>query len=183
MKNGDLYIDVREKSTMAQGNSDLWKQAYRNQFGTDPDQDRAQNAEDVENWRINWQGGYDAGEDWAKNMLQSQGGGQAMAGGGQSEGQMGGGQMSGGGTQQAANPMRTFDDMSRQNARIREQYDTWREQRASQGQDAADWDAFRDHLRSQGAPDPGGRPPDDFVGDDFKQQHPEWVQRYGNRVA
>ena len=154
---------------MAKGN-DQWKQAYRNQYGTDPDQDKAEHAEDVENWRINWQGGFDAGEDWAKNLVQPQGGGPAMGGGGETP-------------WAAANPMRTFDDMSRQNARIREQYDTWRDQRASQGQDATDWDAFREHLRSQGSPDPGGRPPDDFVGEDWKQQNPDWVARYSNRAA
>ena len=29
-----------------------------------------------------------------------------------------------------------------------------------------------------GAPDPGMRPPDDFVGEDFKAQNPEWTQRW-----
>jgi hypothetical protein len=154
---------------MAQGNSELWKQAYRSQFGTDPDQDMAEHRDDVEAWRINWQGGYDAGEEWAKNMLGPQAGGA--------------GQSSGGAPQAAANPMRTFADMSQQNARIREQYDAWRDERARQGQDATDWDAFRNHVTGQGSPDPGARPPDDFVGEDFKQQNPEWVQRYGNRVA
>jgi hypothetical protein len=162
---------------MAQGNSDLWKQAYRNQFGTDPDQDMAEHGQDVENWRASWQGGYDAGEDWAKDLLQSQGGGQAMAGD-----QSDGGAQSGGGAQQA-NQMRTFDDMSGQNARIRDQYDSWRNEVASRGQDATDWDAFREYLRSQGSPDPGGRPPDDFVGEDFKAQNPDWVARYMNRAA
>jgi hypothetical protein len=165
---------------MAQGRDDLWKQAYRAQFGTDADQDMAEHKDDVEAWRINWQSGYDAGEDWAKNMLQ--GSGQAMSGGQGMGGSqaLAGGQM---GSPQAPSLMRTFDDMSQVNARIREQYDAWRDQRASQGLDATDWDAFRNHLISQGSPDPGGRPPDDFVGEDYKQQHPEWMQRYGNRVA
>jgi hypothetical protein len=44
---------------------DLWKQAYQNQFGSDPDDDMAENASDVEAWRASWQGGYDAGEEWA----------------------------------------------------------------------------------------------------------------------
>jgi hypothetical protein len=162
---------------MAQ-DSNLWKQAYRNQFGTDPDQDMAEHSDDVEAWRINWQSGYDAGEEWARNMAQPQGSG-TMPGGMGNMQQGAGGQMG----QQAANPMRTFADMSQQNARIREQYDTWRDQQASQGLDSTDWDAFREHVRSQGSPDPGGRPPDDFVGEDWKAQHPEWVQRYGNRVA
>ncbi len=159
---------------MAQGNADLWKQAYRNQFGTDPDQDMAEHAEDVENWRINWQGGYDAGEEWATSMLQPQAGG----------GQAGGAEMGGGGAPQTTSTqMRTFDNMSRQNPQIRQQYDTWRNEVASRGQDATDWDAFREYVRSQGSPDPGGRPPDDFVGEDWKQQHPDWVARYGSRVA
>ncbi len=157
---------------MAQGGSELWKQAYRNQFGTDPDQDMAEHAEDVENWRINWQSGYDAGEEWARNMVQPQGGGQT-----------GGTAMGGGGMTQASGQMRTFDDMSRQNPQIRQQYDTWRNDVASRGQDATDWDAFREYLRAQGAPDPGARPPDDFVGEDWKAQHPEWVARYMNRAA
>ena len=48
---------------------DLWKQAYRNEFGSDPDEDMAENAEDVEAWRVSWQAGYDAGEEWAVAMV------------------------------------------------------------------------------------------------------------------
>jgi len=56
---------------MAQAsNPDLWKQAYTKEFGTDPDDDMAENAGDVEEWRIKWQSGYDAGEDWATSMVQ-----------------------------------------------------------------------------------------------------------------
>jgi hypothetical protein len=29
-----------------------------------------------------------------------------------------------------------------------------------------------------GAPDPGPRPPDDFVGEDCKAANPEWTQRW-----
>jgi hypothetical protein len=149
---------------MAQsGSSDLWKQAYRNQYGTDPDQDMAQHRDDVEQWRSSWQAGYDANEQWAKDLLQHQPGQQP--------------------SQSGASSMRTFADMERQNPSIRQQYDTWRTDVASRGVDATDWDAFRSHLTSIGAPDPGSRPPDDFVGEDWKSQHPEWVQRYGNRVA
>jgi len=146
---------------MSQSDPNLWKQAYRKQFGTDPDQDMAEHAEDVEQWRISWQGGYDAGEQWAKDLL-----GESSGGGGATQGSM-----------------RTFADMSQMNPNIRQQYDTWREERASQGQDSTDWDEFRSYVQSIGAPDPGARPPDDFVGDDWKQQHPEWVARYGNRAA
>jgi len=49
----------------------IWKQAYRKQFGTDPDEDMAQNADEVEQWRITWQAAYDAGEEWATSMVQS----------------------------------------------------------------------------------------------------------------
>jgi len=48
---------------------ELWKQAYRKEFGSDPDEDMAEHAEDVEQWRINWQAGYDAGEEWATSMV------------------------------------------------------------------------------------------------------------------
>jgi hypothetical protein len=163
-------------------NSDLWKQAYRNQYGSDPDQDMAQHADEVEDWRINWQGGYDAGEQWAKDLLQSGPGqtGQMQSGGSGSWGQSQGGQVGASGGMSA---MRTFADMERQNPNIRQQYDTWRNDVASWGQDATDWDAFRSYLTSTGAADPGSRPPDDFVGDDWKAQHPEWVARYGNRAA
>ena len=151
--------------------SDLWKQAYRAQFGTNADDDMAEHADDVEQWRINWQAGYDKGEDWARNMVSS---GSAGTG---SE-QMGSQQPSTDGQS-----MRTFADMARMNPNIRNQYDTWRNDVASRGEDATDWDAFRSWLTSQGSPDPGSRPPDDFVGEDWKAQHPEWVQRYGNRAA
>ena len=43
--------------------TELWKQAYRKQFETDPDDDLRENAEDVEQWRVNWQAAYDAGGD------------------------------------------------------------------------------------------------------------------------
>jgi hypothetical protein len=48
---------------------DLWKQAYRNQFGSDPDDDMAQYADDVEAWHASWQGGFDAGEEWATSLV------------------------------------------------------------------------------------------------------------------
>jgi hypothetical protein len=150
--------------------TELWKQAYRAQFGTDPDQDRASNADEVEAWRINWQSGYDAGEEWAKNMLlptaPSATGGSAPA------------------SSPAAapvNPMRTFADLQQQNPQIRAQYDTWRLQRDERSEDSTDWDAFRASLTASGSPDPGARPPDDFVGEEWKAQNPQWVERYRNR--
>jgi len=57
---------------MAQGSSELWKRAYTQQFGTNPDEDMGEHAEEVEEWRIKWQAGYDAGEEWATSMVQGQ---------------------------------------------------------------------------------------------------------------
>ena len=79
--------------------------------------------------------------------------------------------------------MSTFDQLMQENPNIRQQYDDWRTQRAEKGQDPTDWDEFRSLVKYIGAPDPGARPPDDFVGEDWKAQHPEWVQRYANRAA
>jgi len=47
----------------------LWKQAYRQQFGTDPDEDKQEHADEVEEWRINWEAGYDKDEEWAVSMI------------------------------------------------------------------------------------------------------------------
>ena len=49
--------------------AELWEQAYRKQFGHDAAEDMAESAEDVEAWRISWQAGYDAGEEWATSMV------------------------------------------------------------------------------------------------------------------
>ncbi len=58
---------------------DLWKQAYRKQFGSDPDEDMAEHAEDVEVWRASWQAGYDAGEEWAVAMIDDEDEGEAAS--------------------------------------------------------------------------------------------------------
>ncbi len=79
--------------------------------------------------------------------------------------------------------MATFSDLEQQNPNIRQQYDEWRDLRGQNGEDPTAWDAFRQHVTAIGAPDPGGRPPDDFVGDDWKAQNPEWVARYAEREA
>ena len=79
--------------------------------------------------------------------------------------------------------MSTFAELMEQNPNIRQQYDDWRTQRAQKGQDPTDWDEFRSFFTYIGAPDPGSRPPDDFVGEDWKSQHPEWVARYQDRAA
>ena len=74
--------------------------------------------------------------------------------------------------------MATFDEMAAENPNIRSQYDEWRDARSANGEDPVDWGAFRDHVMAIGAPDPGMRPPDDFVGEDFKAANPEWTQRW-----
>jgi hypothetical protein len=49
-----------------------WKLAYQKEFGHSPDDDMGEHAADVEEWRINWQAAYDAGEDWAVAMVEDQ---------------------------------------------------------------------------------------------------------------
>jgi hypothetical protein len=60
---------IRKEDVMA---TELWKQAYKHQYGTDPDDDMAEHAADIEEWRISWQAGYDAGEEWATSMVQEE---------------------------------------------------------------------------------------------------------------
>lgn len=75
--------------------------------------------------------------------------------------------------------MATFQDLQAENPNIRSQYDEWRQQRTNNGEDPTDYQAFRQHVTAIGAPDPGEQEIDDFVGDDFRQAHPE---RYGSRT-
>jgi hypothetical protein len=79
--------------------------------------------------------------------------------------------------------MATFNELMADNPNLRQQYDEWREARAANSEDPLDWGAFRQHVMAIGAPDPGGVPVDDFVGDDWKAEHPEWVARYAGRNA
>jgi hypothetical protein len=72
--------------------------------------------------------------------------------------------------------MPTFDELAAANPNLRTQYDEWRAQRAENGEDPTDYRAFRAHVMESGAPDPGEAEISDFVGDDFKAEHPE---RYG----
>ena len=74
--------------------------------------------------------------------------------------------------------MATFADLAADNPNVRTQYDEWREARAANNEDPLDWGAFREHVMAIGAPDPSMRPPDDFVGEDYKAQNPEWTQRW-----
>jgi hypothetical protein len=78
--------------------------------------------------------------------------------------------------------MATFGEMTADNPYIREQYDEWGDARVQNGEDPTDWDAFREHVMALGAPDPGNRPPDDFVGEDWKAENPDWVARYADRA-
>ncbi len=59
--------------------------------------------------------------------------------------------------------------------------DRWRGERTEKGQDPTDWDEFRQLVIFIGAPDPGPKPPDDFVGEEWKAENPEWVAKYANR--
>jgi len=76
--------------------------------------------------------------------------------------------------------MATFSELTADNPNIRQQYDEWRDQRSQNGEDPTDWEAFRQHVMAIGAPDPGEQEADDFVGNDFKAEHPE---RYGARSS
>jgi hypothetical protein len=76
----------------------------------------------------------------------------------------------------------TFQDMLQTNPDIRNQYDWWRGARSEKGENPIDWDAFRQHIVAIGQPDPGNRPPDDWVGDDYKQANPDWWANYANRT-
>jgi hypothetical protein len=76
-------------------------------------------------------------------------------------------------SQAKGDEMATFQELAEQNPNIRQQYDEWREQRAQNGEDPTDYQAFRQHVIALGAPDPGEQEIDDFVGDDFKAAHPE----------
>jgi hypothetical protein len=77
--------------------------------------------------------------------------------------------------------MATFTDMLQTNRNIRSEYDIWRGLREQNGEDPTDWDAFREHLIRIGHPDPGNRPPDDWVGEDYKARHADWWANYQNR--
>jgi hypothetical protein len=79
--------------------------------------------------------------------------------------------------------MATFAELTESNPNIRAQYDEWRQLRAERHEDPLDWGAFRGHAMAIGAPDPGARPPDDFVGEDYKAANPEWTRRWYGTAA
>jgi hypothetical protein len=55
-----------------QSREELWKKAYQKQFGTNADDDMAEHGDDVEQWRKSWQAGYEAGEEWARSMVEEE---------------------------------------------------------------------------------------------------------------
>lgn len=48
---------------------DLWRHAYRAQYGVDPDQEIATLTAQIDEWRVRWQAAYDTGEAWATAMV------------------------------------------------------------------------------------------------------------------
>jgi hypothetical protein len=58
--------------------------------------------------------------------------------------------------------MPTLDDLQSSNGSFSEQMTAWRQQRYADGENPLDWTAFRRHLLTIGAPDPGETPPDEF---------------------
>ncbi|HEU5317659.1 MAG TPA: hypothetical protein VFX49_16220 [Chloroflexota bacterium] len=58
--------------------------------------------------------------------------------------------------------MARISDHEESNANIRSQHQEWQQQRRANGEDANDWNAFREHLKAIGAPDPGEEEAEDF---------------------
>jgi hypothetical protein len=52
--------------------------------------------------------------------------------------------------------------MATENPNIQQQLDEWRGAREANGEDPADWEAFRQHMLAIGAPDPGTDAPADM---------------------
>ena len=50
---------------------------------------------------------------------------------------------------------RDIKDYEQENPNARQQHDEWKKQRAAQGQDPNDAEAYRQHSQAIGAPDPG----------------------------
>jgi hypothetical protein len=67
----------------------------------------------------------------------------------------------------------TLQQLSEDNPNITQQYDEWRALRSERGEDASDYQAFRQHVMTIGAPDPGEDEPEDFTDSSFKAAHPE----------
>jgi hypothetical protein len=56
----------------------------------------------------------------------------------------------------------TLTELEADNPNIRQQLEEWRKEREANGEDPADYAAFRQHLLHLGAPDPGEEAPEDF---------------------
>jgi hypothetical protein len=57
----------------------------------------------------------------------------------------------------------TLSDLEQQNPNIRSQMEDWQSQRAGNGENPMDWQAFRQHAQGIGAPDPGQEAPPEFM--------------------
>lgn len=57
----------------------------------------------------------------------------------------------------------TLSDLEQQNPNIRSQIQQWQGLRAGNGENPVDWEAFRQHARGIGAPDPGQDAPPEFA--------------------
>jgi hypothetical protein len=55
-----------------------------------------------------------------------------------------------------------ISDHEGSNANIRSQHKEWQAERKANGEDGNDWNAFREHLKAIGAPDPGEEEAEDF---------------------
>ena len=56
-----------------------------------------------------------------------------------------------------------LSDLEQQNPNIRSLIQEWQTQRASNGENPTDWEAFRQHAQAVGAPDPGQEAPGEFL--------------------
>ncbi|HEU5317545.1 MAG TPA: hypothetical protein VFX49_15640 [Chloroflexota bacterium] len=59
---------------------------------------------------------------------------------------------------------RDIKDVEQENPNVRQQNDEWKKQRVERGQDPNDAQAFREHQKGIGAPDPGDAPIRDAQG-------------------
>jgi hypothetical protein len=58
--------------------------------------------------------------------------------------------------------MATLAELRESNAKIEQQMTEWKQQRYADGENPLDWVAFREYVRTTGAPDPGDTAPEEF---------------------
>lgn len=58
--------------------------------------------------------------------------------------------------------MPSLEELGEQNPNLSQQAAEWRDARRNAGEDPDDWEAFREHVRAIGAPDPGDEEAYDF---------------------